>query len=213
MSDASTRVVLVGAGGDGRDAVAQVKSLEGVELLGVVDDGDVALDLLAAIDLAFLGPVERLATLDATYFLSIADTRARKRLDQRIGAMGREPITVVTSLSAVSSTAVIGPGGRIGRFVTVAPGVSMGRHCAIYSETSVGVDVRLGDYVSVMGGSVLGDGVFIDDLATIGAGAVIAPGVTIGEGSYVGAKALVESDVPAGQVAVGVPATFKGLRE
>ena len=212
MSSASTRVVLVGAGGDGRDAAVQVRSLEGIEVLGVVDDGEVDLELLAAIDLAFLGPVERLATLDATYFLSIADTRARKRLDQRIGAMGREPITVVTSLSAVSSTAVIGPGGRIGRYVSVGPGVSTGRHCAVYSETSLGVDVRLGDYVSVMGGSVLGDGVVIDDLATIGAGAVLAPGVTIGEGSYVGAKALVESDVPEGQVAVGVPATFKDLR-
>jgi maltose O-acetyltransferase len=40
----------------------------------------------------------------------------------------------------------------------------------------------------------------------IGAGAVILPGVTIGDDAIVGAGAVVRHDVPAGMVAVGVPA-------
>jgi serine O-acetyltransferase len=40
----------------------------------------------------------------------------------------------------------------------------------------------------------------------VGAGAKILGGVTIGDGAMIGANAVVRSDVPAGAVAVGIPA-------
>ncbi len=45
----------------------------------------------------------------------------------------------------------------------------------------------------------------LDDVI-IGAGAKILGGITIGEGSKIGANAVVLNDVPAGRVAVGIPA-------
>ena len=40
----------------------------------------------------------------------------------------------------------------------------------------------------------------------IGAGAIVCPGVTVGDDSIIGAGSVVTRDVPAGVVAVGVPA-------
>ena len=44
----------------------------------------------------------------------------------------------------------------------------------------------------------------------LGAGCLLLPGVTIGERAVVGAGAVVTKDVPAGKIAVGVPARVVG---
>ncbi len=44
----------------------------------------------------------------------------------------------------------------------------------------------------------------------LGAGCLLLPGVTIGEKAVVGAGAVVTKDVPAGKIAVGVPARVVG---
>lgn len=44
----------------------------------------------------------------------------------------------------------------------------------------------------------------------IGAGALLLPGVTVGERAVIGAGAVVTRDVPAGMIAVGVPARVTG---
>lgn len=55
--------------------------------------------------------------------------------------------------------------------------------------------------------TLIGDGVFI------GVGAKIMPGVTLGNHCIVGANAVVTHDVPAGMVAVGVPAKIRKREE
>jgi acetyltransferase-like isoleucine patch superfamily enzyme len=46
----------------------------------------------------------------------------------------------------------------------------------------------------------------IGDNVWLGSGAVVCPGVTIGEDTVVGAGGVVTRDLPAGVVALGVPA-------
>ncbi len=53
--------------------------------------------------------------------------------------------------------------------------------------------------------------VAIEDNVWLGAGAIVCPGVTVGADTVVGAGAVVTRDLPAGVVAVGVPARV--LRE
>ena len=50
----------------------------------------------------------------------------------------------------------------------------------------------------------------IGDNVWLGGGAIVCPGVTIGDNTVVGAGAVVTRDLPAGVVAVGVPARVRG---
>ncbi len=124
----------------------------------------------------------------------------------------------------------IGDGTRIGTFVEVQKGATIGRRCKISSHTFIceGVDVE--DHVFVGHGvmftntmlprSVTADGALqteadwhllrtrIGQGASIGSGSVILCGIEIGENAVIGAGAVVTKSVPAGEVWVGNPARF-----
>ncbi len=122
----------------------------------------------------------------------------------------------------------IGDESRIGAFVEIQRGVSIGRRCKISSHTFVCEGVTIEDECFV------GHGVmFVNDRypaavnpdgspqsaadwsvvptrvarrASIGSGAVILCGVTVGEGALVGAGAVVTRDVAPHTVVAGTPA-------
>jgi len=121
----------------------------------------------------------------------------------------------------------IGDDSKVGAFVEMQKGVTVGRLCKISSHSFLCEGVAIEDEVFV------GHGVmFINDRepratsggalqteadwavvptricrgASIGSGAVIMCGVTVGERALIGAGAVVTRDVPADTVVAGVPA-------
>jgi acetyltransferase-like isoleucine patch superfamily enzyme len=81
----------------------------------------------------------------------------------------------------------------IGNFVRMSPGAQI--HTAGLEYTKP-MDLR----------AHRGKPVVIEDGVWLGAGVIVNPGVTIGRDSVIGAGAVVTEDIPAGSVAVGVPA-------
>jgi len=83
--------------------------------------------------------------------------------------------------------------------------------------TVVGGTSVLGERVRLLGNNTLGTAKgngcpVIGDDVVIGCGARILGPVTVGAGAFIGANAVVVSDVPAGAVAVGIPATVHSQR-
>ncbi len=95
----------------------------------------------------------------------------------------------------------------IGDTVIVRPGVSISHgYVCIGGLTEIRAGTLIAPFVSI--GLLAADfrGPTIGNLCTIGTGARILGPVEIGNRAQVGANAVVLTDVPAGRIAVGVPA-------
>jgi len=112
--------------------------------------------------------------------------------------------------------------------IAIGDGANIGFNCEVFSASrvAIGAHTLLAAYCYVIGGDhdfsdpsvpVLEQGrrsagVAIGSGAWLGAGAKILDGVTVGDRAIVGAGAVVREAVPAGAIAVGIPAKVVGQR-
>lgn len=126
----------------------------------------------------------------------------------------------------------IGDETRVGTFVEIQKGASIGARCKISSHSFICEGVTLEEGVFIGHGVMFvndrrpkalnPDGSFQTDVdwecqrtlvrrgASIGSGATILGGITIGENALVGAGSVVTKDVPAGVTVAGNPAKLIG---
>jgi UDP-2-acetamido-3-amino-2,3-dideoxy-glucuronate N-acetyltransferase len=122
----------------------------------------------------------------------------------------------------------IGAESRIGPFVEIQRGASVGARCKVQSHTFICAGVEIHDEVFVGHGVVFvndkhpratngrrtlqqnGDWELLRTVvatgASIGSGAVVLGGVRVGAGALIGAGAVVTKDVASGATVAGVPA-------
>jgi acetyltransferase-like isoleucine patch superfamily enzyme len=112
--------------------------------------------------------------------------------------------------------------------INLSDGANLGFNCEVFSASrvTIGKNALIAAYTYVIGGdhdfsdpakAVIAQprvsaGVSIGEGVWIGAGAKILDGVALGDHSVIGAAAVVRESVPAGTIAVGIPARVVGSR-
>lgn len=209
-----TDLVVVGAGGHGReilDAVRAACVVSGVApSLHVVDDDPARADLVRRDGVPFLGPLSALEKSPLgegwRYVLGIGGERARATLDRRCTDLGLQPAAVVHPAASIGTANELGPGVVLFAGARVTVNVRLGRHTHLNVNASVSHDCVVGDHTTVSPGAVVAGTCRVGDRVLIGAGATVLQGRTIGDDARVGAGAVVVDDVPPGVTVVGVPA-------
>lgn len=149
-------------------------------------------------------------------------------IDATIGARARVWASIVES-STVEDTATVGPFSHLRPGSVVASGAEVGNFAEL-KNTRLGAgskqhhmsylgDAEIGAHVNIGAGSITAnyDGrrkhpTTIGDGAFIGVDTMLIAPLTVGEGARTGAGAVVTRDVPAGKLAVGVPARIREPR-
>ena len=145
------------------------------------------------------------------------------RLICAIGTPLRRRLIEFTKTEGYRYDSVIHPSAIKSRWVDLGEGtivcagniltsqIAIGDYSIINLDCTIGHDASIGRYTTISPGVHISGRVTIGDQCFVGTGAAIVERVTIGSRAYIGAGSVVVNDIPAGVLALGVPA--KPVRE
>lgn len=212
----STQLVIVGAGGFGREVLDVVEALNRAaetvvfEILGVVDSNPSADNLrrLSARSVRYLGTQSAWSETGsrAQYLIGVGNPAARQEIDDAFTASGLTAATAVHPAATTGSSFTFGQGSIVCGGVQVSTNVTLGRHVHLNPNSTIGHDTVLDDFVSINPSTTISGNVRVGTRSLVGAGAVVLQGLCVGADTVVGASACVTRDVGDRLVVKGVPA-------
>lgn len=209
----SERVVIIGAGGHGREVrdwflhwAAEQRSQW--EFVGFLADPKPDMAKLGRLGADYLGPVSGLADMpNVRYYVGIGDTGHRERIANMVDGVGATAGPPIVHPSAIIGSDVeFGDGTVVCPGVVVTTNVRVGRHAHLNFTATVAHDAIIEDFVTVGPGATISGNVTLSRGVYIGTNSAVKERLHVGAHSIVGAGAAVVEDIPPGVVAVGVPA-------
>ncbi|KJK45736.1 acetyltransferase [Lentzea aerocolonigenes] len=208
-----TPLLLIGAGGLAREALAAIAAVNSVqptfEVLGFLDDSADKHGLLVD-GHEVLGPIdlarEHVGAQVLICTASSANQDSRMRISQRLGFDDSRYATLVHPAASVAAGVELGVGTILLACAVITAPQQVGRFVVAMPHVLLTHDDAVADGVTLAGRAALAGNVRVGESAYIGSGALVREGLTVGAGALVGMGAVVLKDVPAGETWAGVPA-------
>ena len=202
-------LVIVGAGGFGREVAWLAEAINedrpSYDFLGFLDDSGAAPPEGYAVLDTLDGWLAR-PRGDVQFVCAIGDPYTRHRVVRRLAAAGGRFATLVHPDVERSRWVRIGAGSMVCAGNILTTNITVGEHCLINLDCTIGHDAHVRAFASLMPGVHISGEVDIGDGVYFGTGAAVINNVRLGPWSIIGAGAVVTGDLPGGVVAVGVPA-------
>lgn len=201
------KIIIVGAGGFGREAYYLIKDINKVnpewEVLGFIDDNPNALGD-AKCDCPIIGNVSDWTPSEDVYFaMGISSPKTKEIIAKNMKGKGAKFTTLIHPSVPVYDYTTIGEG-------------------CIVTGLSIGDNVKIGNFVHVAG-SMVGQDAVIDDYSTVtgfvnvttsklgkrvfvGSHSVILNGISVGDDAFICAGSIVVKNVKPGYKVFGCPA-------
>ncbi len=202
-------LIIVGAGGFGRELLHWVKDINKVEnkwkIKGFIDDNTKALDNYPC-DCEIIGRIEDWHPADNEVFAcAIADPKTKERTVIKLKARGAKFEKIIHPRASIGSFNEIGEGVVMYPGAGLTVNIKVGDFVTLLSS-GIGHDVIIGDYTTISSNCGVNGKVQIGRRVFIGSNAVIIPSRKIGDDSYVGAGSVVVSNIKPNVKVMGNPA-------
>ena len=212
----STRIVVLGAGGNSLGVIDAIEALNALErgapryrIEGILDDlpENSGRAILGCKVIGTIAEAKRFAGCRFVNGISsVASFRKIPEIVRRTGLAAQSFETVIHPRATVAASARVGAGSVILAGSVICPEAVVGDHVIILQNTTVNHHTRVGDFSTLSAGVTVLGYIEIGRNAFVGGGCTIAPLCKIGDAALVGAGAVVIRDVPAGSVVAGNPA-------
>jgi sugar O-acyltransferase (sialic acid O-acetyltransferase NeuD family) len=204
------RLLIVGAGGFGREILCWARDLEPTqaewEIGGFLDANPAALDGFD-VPLEILGdPAEFAPAETDRYICAIGDPATKQRVVTGLLARNAQFLTLIHPSVIIAADCRIGAGCILCPSVVLTTNVTLGRFVTLNVGATVGHDVGMGDWCTVSGHADITGKVSLGEAVFAGSHACVLPGLRVGDRAVVGAGAVVTRNVSAGSTMFGVPA-------
>ena len=203
------KLVIVGAGGMGREVLQWVKDINTHEpqwkILGFIDDNPDALDGKEC-DYGIIGSISDWKAKNDEYLvLAVAAPKAKEQIVAKLKVKGANFATIIHPRARIGSFNHIGEGTVIYPDAAISVNCKIGDFVTLLGSV-VGHDAEIGDYCSIMGTCNINGGVKLGKRVFFGCQTVTVPGRKIGDDAYVCAGSVVMTNVRAGAKVMGFPA-------
>jgi sugar O-acyltransferase (sialic acid O-acetyltransferase NeuD family) len=209
--DRPAKLVIVGAGGLGREVLATARACNAVreqwEVLGFLDS-DKALWGIVIGGAPVVGGDEWCRNHhdgSVRFICAIGNPRARSRVVEKLSAMNCRFASVVHPDVQIPESVEIGVGTVIMAGTQFTTDAKIGSHVVVYLNCSITHDVRVADFCLIPSGCNLSGAAVLEAGVELGTGVSILPGRRVGAWAIIGAGSVVAEDIPANSTAVGTP--------
>ena len=203
-------LIIVGAGGCGREVLHCVKAINKVEqkwnILGFINDDRAALDGYAC-DHKIIGTIEEWEPKSCQEFIcAIADPFGKEIVTKKLKERGAIFASMIHPTVSIADFSEIGEGVVVYPFSAISVNTKIGDFVTILGVVGVGHDVQIDDYCTVSGQCELAGKVKLGKKVFLGSHVTVIPERKIGEAAYVAAGSVVMTNIRPGYRVMGYPA-------
>lgn len=202
-------LIIVGAGGLGREILQWIKDINKVELKwivkGFIDDSSNPLKEKECSH-TVLGTIKDWLPGDNEVFAcAIANPEHKEQAVHNLKARG------AVFISVIHPTAIIGEHNNIGEGLVMYPNaritvnVQVGDFVTLLSS-GIGHDVQIGDFSTISSYCAVTGGAFLGRKVFLGSHATVIPNVSVGDNVYIGAGSVVITNIQPSIRVMGNPA-------
>ncbi|TQL42006.1 sugar O-acyltransferase (sialic acid O-acetyltransferase NeuD family) [Homoserinimonas aerilata] len=204
-----SELLLLGASGLAREALAVLRKQGEHTVLGCLDDDPTTWDREYDRMLVF-GGIEQVERFPgAKLLVCVGKGSHRATLSQRLIALGRDDhdyATVIDESVSIPAGCLVGAGSILLAGSVLTTNVTIGRHVVVMPHVTLTHDAFVESFATLCAGVTLGGNVLVGERSYLGMNSSVREGLRVGRDAVLGMGAVLLDELPPGQTWAGVPA-------